>query len=70
MPQTALQACALYRWPEQATEADAAGFHRDDLAVAGETAEGDEHADEQRHRNGDAQRLRNKRREYADDDVP
>ena len=55
---------------QQTAEADAARLHRDDLAVARKAAERDEDADEQRHRDGYAQRLRQEGRKHPDDDVP
>ncbi len=55
---------------EEAANADAAGFHRHDLTIARQPAERDEDADEQGHRDGDAERLRHERRQHPNDDVP
>ncbi len=55
---------------EQLHHAHAAGFQRHDLAIAREAPEREQDAEEQRHRNGNAQRLRHERGEHAHDDVP
>ena len=56
--------------PQQTREADAAGLERHDFAVSGEASEGNQHADEQRHGNRDAERLRHQRDEHARHDAP
>ena len=55
---------------EDPEDADAAGLERDKLAVGREAAQAEQHAVQQRHRNGDAERLRDQRHQDAHDDRP
>ena len=54
----------------QAEDADAAGLQRHELAVRRQASEAEQHAEQQRHRDRDAQRLGRQRQQRAKDDGP
>lgn len=55
--------------PEEPEEAHAGRLARDDLEVAGQAAAGEEHRDEERHRHGVGEELRQHEREELQDEV-
>ena len=54
--------------PQELIDADAAGLHGDELAVAREPAERDEQAEQHGHRNADRERLRQEEDDDLEDD--
>ena len=56
--------------PQHPEEAHAARLEDDELAVGRQAAEADENAQQQRHRNGDAQCLRHERQQHPEDGRP
>src|SRR5207245_4650918 len=58
------------QWPEDPEHAYAARLQRHELAVRRHASETDENPEQQRHRNGDAERLGQQREQHLRDDLP